>query len=778
MSVAEAADRRPRWPSLLLSRPLRPANVTEARTVALLAAATAAVVAYLGSAILEHPIAFGGLVLATGIAAYRRPIIPGGAMLLYATAAMLILGCDAQSLNIGIVLLAVTNQLAFVERRALRFSAALQDARDSLWRLVGLLVTAILAIVTADRVEWLVVQRVYATPLEALAPGAGLLAGVLLLVILGAMVWSLPRMFSRRISAGLSVQPAASDTLWFGIAAGTLALALDVRALAAAGTFRMDAGRNSILATVAVLAYAIVRVRLPTVIEADLQPLWVLVLAGRIPARAVRHHAAALADRWTSGPVTIVAPPQAALSLGGVHSRLAAIQGQLEGLFPQRPIHFADWLATLPPPDRWQSLPVRELYVDRALWPDLIAAQVDANALVVALDEAEPNGKAVDLLRTLLPTATTSFHLPASVGESAITSRWPAVEVHGIVGAPDARIAAWIEANGKTRATAPGGRIVIIEYLGPDADFARTIAKALRGKKDINGRRIAALRRRADAGGVARFLLQTMTNNWIHGLEARQVRANSQRWWKEPLPFLFAAVMIPEVRNAEYDLLVIDHPRMPTPGRAEGAPYTLLQYADRIVAIPSRERGKLSMEVAPFCTAVLPRPEHDGDVAELVRRFLALEFDPAKTGSDTVAEMPEIPLSQRSRPRVYIIYSSKDSAIADQLKYRLQQWADVSSPQGIPTGEAFFTAITNAIDDSDAVIPVVTSTFPMSAVANAELKYAQERRKIIIPVVSRLEHLTHPLLKTSERANLLLTDPITSDALDLIANGIAQRLRV
>ena len=44
--------------------------------------------------------------------------------------------------------------------------------------------------------------------------------------------------------------------------------------------------------------------------------------------------------------------------------RLAQLRGEVEALFPQRPIHFADWMDTLPPQKRWQALPIRELYVD------------------------------------------------------------------------------------------------------------------------------------------------------------------------------------------------------------------------------------------------------------------------------------------------------------------------------------------------------------------------------------------------------------------------------
>ncbi|RTL32014.1 MAG: WD40 repeat domain-containing protein [Burkholderiales bacterium] len=88
------------------------------------------------------------------------------------------------------------------------------------------------------------------------------------------------------------------------------------------------------------------------------------------------------------GPVTVVAPP--GMRLTGEHLTTAWQQGRLRALFPKVLVGLQDWLRTLPPADRWDSLPLRELYPT----PDLMLravqslAQAGDTVLLLSQDEA------------------------------------------------------------------------------------------------------------------------------------------------------------------------------------------------------------------------------------------------------------------------------------------------------------------------------------------------------------------------------------------------------
>lgn len=88
------------------------------------------------------------------------------------------------------------------------------------------------------------------------------------------------------------------------------------------------------------------------------------------------------------GPVTVVAPPS--MRLTGEHLTTAWQQGRLKALFPKVMVGLQDWLRTLPPADRWDSLPLRELYpaTDLMLRAVQSLAQAGDTVLLLSQDEA------------------------------------------------------------------------------------------------------------------------------------------------------------------------------------------------------------------------------------------------------------------------------------------------------------------------------------------------------------------------------------------------------
>lgn len=86
----------------------------------------------------------------------------------------------------------------------------------------------------------------------------------------------------------------------------------------------------------------------------------------------------------------IVVLLDASIDLGGEHLHLAIARGRGRMLFPRRASDLDDWSLMIPPPDRWPSLPVRELHVPALL---LLSALErlgsDADQVVLVARDAE-----------------------------------------------------------------------------------------------------------------------------------------------------------------------------------------------------------------------------------------------------------------------------------------------------------------------------------------------------------------------------------------------------
>lgn len=636
------------------------------------------------------------------------------------------------------------------QRRGLRRAALLGALRDLLWRSLGTIAAAIAALAAANRTERAVFEAAYNTPLEGLALWAGVFAGGALALVLVAAVWLLPRIAAKRMRSGLALPAASADALWLGVFLSGVAIALDVRDGVALGIFSDAFGRMAWLALAATFAFAAARLGLSATVTPDIQQLWIVIPGAQETPRLLRRHAAALAARWRNGPVTVVAAPETAIRLGGAHLRLAQLRGEVEMLFPRKAIHLADWNDTLPPPGRWKALPIRELYVDAALWPELFESRLQPNALIVVIAEKETG--VVDELRAILPTNRTDFHLPPGAGVEL--ERWPGAEVYPILGAGDASIDSWILRNGLARDRAAGPRAVLIGYAAQSRDLAEKLRAALAGAVDGGGRKVLA--------GTAlvtpnRFTLSRLPSNyWYTGLGLKQIRDDSAgRWWGPLTQPLIDGI----VGKADFEFLVIEGaPDVVTVANVlKTVNLRLLRSLTRVIGVlpPDQTAPRLSMY-----NALLHRPAGNLDVqaADIARRYLALDFEPPMEPDPVPAAKVMPTLRERLPPRtgrrrVYLAkvaaqYTALDKRVRARLSRSFDIVESVAPVSGLMQEQGWLAQfkimsvqesraeIARTLAGADAVVAIVETLPAFGAPGELELAVAASLNKPIFAIVT------------------------------------------
>lgn len=646
---------------------------------------------------------------------------------------------DAWVLLAGLAALVIALILTAIEqRRALRHAALHAAFRDALWRAFGMIAAAIAALAAADRIERSAFDASFDTPLEGLAFSAGILAGVLLLIAFVIGVWSLPRIGAKRMRKGAILPAAVSDALWFGALTSAAAIVLDIRAMSVTGTFSEALGRNCWIAAASVFAFAAARLGFSSAVDYDVQALWIIVL-GDGTNRRLRRHAAVLAARWTNGPVTIVAAPDVAPAWSGAHLRLAQMRGEVEALFPQRPIHFADWVDTLPPRTRWQAMPVRELYVDAALWPELFETNLDANALIVAVGEKEPDDGVIDRLRAFLPTARTDFHLPV-IETARLAARWPGVEIYPIVGLGDLRIDNWIDSHEKTREATAGFRYVLIAHAKEDTDFAKALAGKLQSAVDARGKivRTSTIVVGGSRGIWEKAWRQTRVNTWHQGVMIRKIRLTAQGKWWAPLS-AFLTTLLSFGVEADYDLLLIEQ-GLAEPVTAEDVwamvGHDGVKYATRVIGVlwPGLPFPRLLPESAysGFLYRI-PDTDLEEQLTVVTRLYLALEFEPpAPVAQQQTAAAPK---GGRRLPSVFISYPREHRELVEALAARLRETCDVVMDLDFDAGESFAKESERLISKADVIIAIISPVTIKSDWAWSQLELASVQQKPILPIV-------------------------------------------
>lgn len=698
----------------------------DSRLVAVSAAVVAAIVAAIS---LRTWTSVWGAVAITAIAAIPILVFRLSQKMSGLTGAVmvwLIVACasvsDARFLLLGLIALLGAGLLRWAEqRRALRRAALLGAIRDAAWRMTGLIVVAIASLAAADRVERAVFEASFGTPLEGLALSSGIAAGALLFLALGIAVWSLPRIAAKRMRAGLSLPSAATDALWFGTILGAVAIGFDLRAIAATGPFSEALGRNSWIAIASAFAFAATRLGTPALIRPDIQPLWIVVVG----ERWVLRYAADLAARWDNGPVTIVAAPEVAPRMRGVHLRLAQSRGELHALFPQRPIHLADWLDTLPPRDRWETLPVRELYCEEPLWSDLFETQLETTAaVVVALG---PGAEPVTDRLHMLPIGRTDLHV-LGTDDRVFTRR---MDEGGI---KETKLDAWIAATALPREKSKAVRFALVAYAKRDEDFAQGLVRALRGAVDGRGLEVrpGSVVFGGTSTGLALLLRRADITYWLQGVGLQKLRRTTRG--REPFGItrLFVRLLLP--RSAEYDLLIIEGEDVLTDDVWKVVNRNAIEEANRVISVT--DDGAPSSKAADFAfNGIIRYPAAavvEAQIEEIQRRYLALDFDPVFPPPQSTAQAPP---AEGSRPRVYLSYGPAYEKIATILRWRLRSTCDVVTDDSINLTEVWDRALRRMVSAADAVIAIVGPDPESSRIEASALAFASGLGKPILPIM-------------------------------------------
>lgn len=660
------------------------------------------------------------------------------------------------------------------EKCGLRRAAWLAACRDGLWRLAALLAVAISSLAIANRVERGVFEWTFRRPLEGVALSAGILAGTLSFAALVWAAWHLPRLVAERQCTGSILPDAGSDTLWFGLVLCAGGVALDLRGITRLGTFSDALGANCWLALAATAAFAFVRLRLRPVFRADVyNPLWVVYLGSNDSSAKARRHAALLAALWREGPVTVVSEPNVALKSGGAHLRLARMRGRLDALFPQRLIHLADWLETLPPPDRWQAVPIRELYARPSLWPELLGARLETNARIVVIDDSLPDDAVVDRLRVVLPVGRTEVHLPKAVETDRLRARWSNIAVFPFDGPTSVKN--WIGLGGPQAEAGAGQRYLMIDYSNhSDELFAMRLQTSLDGARDTRNKVLhaQAVLRTPDADAVA--TIRAFRNH------------ERQSGWAVPVFFAFAMLSptrgvsllaralsrlllaFPSRRGEEYDLLLLEPRTTQVKAREQLAAATRetdLRLLNRLIGILPEGGGEdpePTLDPGSYTGTIrIPSADLEQQVATVARRILMLDLDDVR--------LPAIGTSSRTvtrrRPRVCFSYVETYRELALSLARKLEPICDVEDLEvNLMIGRPLREEIKRLIDRSDAVVAIVGPDTPHGEWARFALEWAQQSRKPILPVFVApfpdLPELSKLVAanRTPEGANMYLAD--------------------
>ena len=251
--------------------------------------------------------------------------------------------------------------------------------RDLLFRAHGWFAGAAFGVWLASRAGEMLRGPFHATRFEALADVLASCAGVLGGAVVVLALDRFPPWVAQRRIAGRIDGRAADAVLEFGASVMTLLFVLALGGLWAQTGWGPPADVTNSLPAAAVFdiplvslaalaAYALSWLLVPSVPPAQ-RALWIVVVGRPSVARgfALPHLRLidALASRWREGPVTVLL--DAAVEARGEHALAAEQTGRQRLLYPTLPVEVGDWAQAVPPPERWTSLPVRELHPASAL---------------------------------------------------------------------------------------------------------------------------------------------------------------------------------------------------------------------------------------------------------------------------------------------------------------------------------------------------------------------------------------------------------------------------
>lgn len=379
--------------------------------------------------------------------------------------------------------------------RAFLWARRLAQIRTTLFGLTAAGCIVLAGWAMADKLGFRAGLALARTPFEALAPGIGILAGLIVTLVLAAVAMRMPRQLAQWQLEGRISASAAGEAMWF---AALLPLLMPLAATNAwlpgfgsAASLPADIWGNVALRSIGVaIAHGLVRLWLGAAGSSAPVPLLLLVPPGPVSAR-LRNAMATLPLAWRGGPVIRLMLPAAAAEHAGAHQRLAATLGIDDRLFPRSAQDVAAWRQQVPAARRWRALPAQEIYAEPARFGDVLRTLVDAQTWVLlCVDEgaASPLGREpwLDALppgRTVrLDFSGRSAQTPAAPEQTVWRSR--PIWVDGL-GPP---LPAWL--RGRMQPVA--ARRIAIVHTPDDTALAQAIVAALDGRHDAQGRPVQA----------------------------------------------------------------------------------------------------------------------------------------------------------------------------------------------------------------------------------------------------------------------------------------------
>lgn len=504
----------------------------------------------------------------------------------------------------------------------------------------------VVAVAVVPPLERAAAWAAFGTPLEGVAALAGVVAGVLLALAAALTVAVLPGALARAQLAGRVGVSAAGEAAWsVALVCGPLLWA----GLGLGATLTGDGwaagpvnfAREQAFAwagPLAALAHALVRVLGGRPTARPGTPL-VLVLPGATLSAPVLACAEATARGWARGPVTVLAPPGAALHVQGPHLRLA----RQAGLPPPLAHHATDalaWQRDLPDADQATVLPLRELYASPAAAAALLEnLPPSARVLVLLHGELAPGWRGA-LRAAPAPHLLLAGHTGAAP-DTLVATR---LELD-LAATPDR---AGLVANVLRELAPPsaGERRLLVLHGRADEALAVNLATLLDGRIDGAGRRVVAstLLPSVDSMHLLAWPAATWATVWAFNLAALERREHH-------LPLVVAELlraMVGRPRDQDaprLELVVIEHGF--TPGEAFVGPE---RWADAVVALQpaGAEAGTGRLYDASAYTATLPLPPPSAVPALLpaVAQALLDQAYPATPATAPVASAEASPETQ------------------------------------------------------------------------------------------------------------------------------------
>lgn len=756
------------------------------------------------------------LPLQRSVSAWLLWTLGGAAVALLAAAAVVLLaaaavvqqtGADALAAALAAAL-AWAAAIALNGREAARaFARArrLAQIRSTLFGLSAAGCIGLGAWAVADKLAVRAGVALARTPIEALAPGIGIAAGLIVALALAAVALRMPRQMAQWQLEGRISASAAGEAMWF---AALLPLLMPLALPQAwppgfgnAVALPADAWGDAALRSLGVaIAHGLVRLWLGAAGSSAPQPLLLLLPPGAAPPvhdTRLRDTMATLPLQWRSGPVIRLMPPADAVAHGGAHLRLAALLGITDRLFPRCAQDMAAWRQQVPAGRCWRALPAQEIYAEPAHFADVLRTLVDAQTWVLCVDDG-PNassGRAA-WIDALPPGRTVRLDfsgssVQAETGAEQTLWRSRPVWTDGL-GPP---LPAWL--RGRLQPLAP--RRIAIAHGPDDAALAQAIVAALDGRHDEQGRPVEAWAMPQNLGSLRRLPLngfRTMLASsavpspqpaWLWRRVARLTGADQgQDAGRFELAWLLgrsgqaaagaapthAALAAAAVRRIALRQDAAVEPPAGLDGQIDAGAGSALP-ADQAAWFAQRLLREEWVGLAPPAAPGVPKaPTADPASPPPTRADAPLNETPAPASPDT------------ARPVVFISFHASSNsraiahALAQQLRAALPGGVDLFLADELPEGEPVAAAITSALQRCTHFVPLLCDEYwTRSKACREELftavaAFEQSGHPKLLPVlVDRVDDELFELGLPRQMGELRSAQPILSSLAELAFAG-------